>query len=79
MILRVGMGEGERLDQGSSFRQVLTILPAGRQAEEDQSPDWVIQTPWNGSEEGNRCRQWMGKPAHATQHWQTKTGGDLPA
>lgn len=45
MILRVGMGEGERLNQGSSFRQALTILPAGRQAEEDQSPDWVIQTP----------------------------------
>lgn len=37
MILRVGMGQGERLDQGSSFRRVLTILPAGRQAEEDQS------------------------------------------
>lgn len=33
MILRVGMGKGERLDWGSSFRQVLTILPAGRQAE----------------------------------------------
>lgn len=77
MILRVGMGEGERLKQGSSFR--LTVLPAGRRAEEEQSPDWVIQAPWNGSEEWNRCRQWMGKPAHATQHWQTKTGGDLPA
>lgn len=79
MILRVGMGKEERLDRGSSFRQVLTILPAGRQAEGIRALMGVIQNPWNGSEEGNRCRQWMGKSAHATQHWQPKTGGDLPA
>lgn len=45
MVLRVGMGEEESLEQGSSFRQVLTILPAGRPAEEDQSPDGVYSDP----------------------------------
>lgn len=45
MSLRVGMGEGERLDRVSSFRQVLTILSAGRQAEGDQRADGGYSEP----------------------------------
>lgn len=37
------MGEEERLHWGSSFRQVLTILSAGRQAEGDQRADGLFR------------------------------------
>lgn len=30
----------------------------------DQRAVWAIQTPWNGSEEGNRCSHGWGKPAY---------------
>ena len=80
MILRAGMDERE--NSGPEFQlQASAKYPPSRKAdsEGDQRAVWVIQTPWNGSEEGNRCSCGWGKPTHSTQHWQPKISGNQPA
>lgn len=76
MVLRAGMDEG---NSGPRFQlSVSAKHPPSRKADRAEIRELlVIQTPWNGSEEGNRCSQGRGKPTHSTLA--TKISGNWPA
>lgn len=67
MLLRAGMGVERKSGQGFQL-QASAKYPPSRKADRtgDQRAVWAIQTPWNGSEEGNRCSRGWGKPTHST-------------